>query len=244
MTRPPERTTPYSARGIAGSARSDAAYAHLKERLLEGDLAAGAKISVVEITRDLECSRVPVMEALKRLESEGFVRIVPQVGCRVVTPLPADVRDFFSLFAAVEGTVTRFAAARRSPAEAAEFDATCAGIDAALRAAAPPGEPDPTYRRLNLLFHSHIHRMARAPVATAIASGLWDRSDFYIKLAFGSLYFSRPVREAHAAIRAAIAAGDASAAGAAIAGQLEYVGERVADALGRQAVRPGAQRGA
>ncbi|MGE0337204.1 MAG: GntR family transcriptional regulator [Gammaproteobacteria bacterium] len=223
------------ARGNAGSARSEAAYAHLKHRLLEGDLTAGNKISVVEVTRALDCSRVPVMEALKRLESEGFIRIVPQVGCRVVTPVPADVRDFFSLFAAVEGTVTRLAAERRDAREVADFESTCDSIDAALADAAPPGEPDPTYRRLNLLFHSHIHRMARSPVTTAIASSLWDRSDFYIKLAFGSLYFSRRVREAHAAIRRAIAAGDGTGAGTAIASQLEFVGEAVAAALERQA---------
>lgn len=230
----PHRVLPPT-RGSAGSARSEAAYTHLKDRLLEGDLTAGAKISVVEITRALDCSRVPVMEALKRLESEGFIRIVPQVGCRVVTPVPADVRDFFSLFAAVEGTVTRLAAERREAREVADFESTCDSIDAALQDAAPPGEPDPTYRRLNLLFHSHIHRMARSPVTTAIASSLWDRSDFYIKLAFGSLYFSRPVRDAHAAIRRAIAAGDGAAAAAAIAAQLEYVGAGVATALERHA---------
>ena len=62
--------------------------------LLEGDLAAGDKLSVVDLTRTLDCSRVPVMEALKRLAGDGFVQIVPQVGCRVVTPRADDVRDF------------------------------------------------------------------------------------------------------------------------------------------------------
>lgn len=239
MNGPQSRRTLPVTRGSAGSARSETAYTHLKDRLLEGDLTAAAKISVVEITRALDCSRVPVMEALKRLEGEGFVRIVPQVGCRVVTPVPSDVRDFFSLFAAVEATVTRLAAERRDGHEVAEFEAACEVIDAALREAAPPGEPDPTYRRLNLLFHSHIHRMARSPVTTAIASGLWDRSDFYIKLAFGSLYFSRRVREAHTAIRHAIAGGDGAGAAAAIAGQLEYVGAAVAAALERLAEQRG-----
>lgn len=210
------------------------AYAHLKERLLEGDLDQGDKLSVVDLTRQLGCSRVPVMEALKRLEGEGFVHIVPQVGCSVVRPSPADVRDFFSLFAVVEARVTRFAAERRSAADLEEFARVCAHIDSALETAAGPGVNDPTYRRLNLLFHGCIHRMARSPVTTTIAADLWDRSDFYIKLAFGSLYFPRRVREAHARLRSALLAGDAAAAGAAIAGQLEEVGEGVATALARR----------
>lgn len=217
------------------AARAGTAYAHLKQRLLEGDLNAGDKLSVVDLTRQLACSRVPVMEALKRLEGEGYVRIVPQVGCHVVTPSPAEVRDFFTLFAAVEGGVARFAAARRTPADIAEFKTICTNIDAALTKASPPGVEDPTYRRLNLLFHSCIHRMAYSPVTTTIAAGLWDRSDFYIKLAFGSLYFSRRVRQAHEALREAIIAGDVDAAGTAIAGQLEDVGQGVAAELERQA---------
>ena len=160
------------------AARANNAYDYIKTRLLEGDYNAGQKLSVVELTRELNCSRVPVMEAIKRLASAGFVHIVPQVGCRVVTPQPAEVRDFFALFAAAEGTVTGFAAARRSAAEVDEFKQLCAHIDTIARSAGKPGDRDPTYRRLNLSFHAFIHRLARSPVTTAIATTMWDRSDF------------------------------------------------------------------
>ena len=220
-----------SARAGSPAARADAAYDYIKTRLLEGDYDAGHKLSVVELTRELACSRVPVMEAVKRLAGAGFVHIVPQVGCRVVTPRPNEVRDFFALFAAAEGTVTAFAAARRSAAEVEEFEQLCAYIDDVTVKAGKPGDRDPTYRRLNLLFHSFIHRLARSPVTTTIAATMWDRSDFYIKLAFGSLYFSRPVRAAHQAIRAALIAGDAQAARAAVAAHLDAVGDGVATAM-------------
>src|SRR5262249_4241585 len=113
-----------AAAGRAGTT----AYAHLKERLLEGDLGPGDRLSVVELTQLLSCSRVPVMEALKRLEGEGFVRIVPQVGCSVVAPAPADVEDFFALFADVEARMARFAAERRDAADLIEFAAVCTHI--------------------------------------------------------------------------------------------------------------------
>ena len=220
-----------TARNGSASARAESAYQYLKERLLEGDLRPADRLSVVELTAQLACSRVPVMEALKRLEGEGFVQIVPQVGCRVVTPQAEDVRDFFALFAAVESTVTAFAAARRTQADLDEFKRVCAQVDTGARRAGSLQDRDPTYRRLNLLFHSCIHRLARSPVTTAIAGGLWDRSDFYIKLAFGSLYFSRKVKAAHQAIRAAIIAGDADAASQAASAHLESVGEDVAARL-------------
>ncbi len=220
-------------RRVAGASQplAQLAYAHLMQQLLEGALAPGDRLSVVELAEHLGCSRVPVMEAMKRLDAEGFVEIVPQVGCRVARPDADEVRDFFELFAAVEGCVTRLAAARREDAELSEFKALCARLDRELKTAGGPEARDPRYRRLNLDFHSAIHRLARAPLACSVAAGMWDRSDFFIKVAFGSLYFSRRVRQAHLAIRRAIIEGNPDAAEAAIAGQLREVGEAVAARL-------------
>ena len=104
-------------------------------------------------------------------------------------------------------------------------------FEAGFAEAGGPHERDPAYRRLNVMFHSSIHRMAHSQAVTAIASSLWDRSDFYIKLAFGSLYFSKAVRNAHRLIHDAIVAGDADTARAAVSNHLLSVGKRVADKL-------------
>jgi DNA-binding GntR family transcriptional regulator len=65
---------------------------------------------------------------------------------------------------------------------------------------------------------------------------MWDRSDFYLRAAFGSLYFSPAVRRAHATIVAAIVAGDADTADAATVTHLSGIGER---AVGRLKSRLG-----
>ena len=207
------------------------AYAHLLQALLEGPLVPGDRLSVVDLAEQLGCSRVPVMEAVKRLAAEGFVDVIPQVGCRVARPDPAEVRDFFELFAAVEGCVTRLAAARRTPEDLASFKALCTRLDQALRNAGGPEARDPAYRRVNLEFHTAIHHLSRAPLACAVAAGMWDRSDFFIKVAFGSLYFNRRVRQAHSAMRKAIVDGDPAAAEAAVEAHLRDVGAAVAARL-------------
>ena len=210
-----------------GSARAEYAYETVRLELLEGALAPGDKLSVVELAEQLQCSRVPIMEALKRLEREELVTIVPQVGCRVVTPSIGDVADFFVLFAAVEAAVTAFAAERRGAADIVGFRAVCRDIDDALKSAGGPATQDPLYRRLNLRFHGEIHRMARSPGASKLAAALWDRSDFYIKMMFGSLYFSRRVIRSHRDIRRAIINGDPIAADAAVRDHLHRVGKAV-----------------
>jgi DNA-binding GntR family transcriptional regulator len=174
------------------------------------------------------------MEALKRLEGEGLVQIVPQVGCRVVVPDADDVADFFELFAVTEALVARLAAERRSEGEANEFRRICVDIESKLKSAGGPADHDPTYRHVNLLFHTQIHALARAPEPSRISAGLWDRSDFYIRVAFGSLYFSRRVRRAHGAVRDAIVNGRTTEAETAMREHLQSVGNAVAGALRRK----------
>ncbi len=135
--------------------------------------------------------------------------------------------DFFELFAAVEGCVTRLAAARRDANDVRAVKALCRQIDQDLKLAGGPAAREPAYRRLNLEFHTAIHAMSRALLACAVAAGMWDRSDFFIKVAFGSLYFSRRVRAALQAIRRAILDADPAAAEVAVESHLREVGAGV-----------------
>ena len=211
--------------------RAEQAYESLKMRLLEGDLDPDDTVSVTELSAQLECSRVPVMEALKRLEGDGFIRIVPQVGCRGVVPPPYQIRVFFTLLARAEASVAGFAAARRNQEDLASLDRVWNDLEAHLERAGGPASRDPLYRRLNLMFFGQIHAIARSPIASGLAAGMWDRSDFYIKIAFGSLYFSRDVRASQRRIRRAIVEGVVDDAERHVRQFLDTVGERVAHRL-------------
>src|SRR4051812_31077498 len=99
----------------------DLAYAYLKELLLGGGLDPGDQISSESVGRVLSISRAPVTDAIRRLTVEGLLEVVPQVGCRVVRPVAAEMADFYEIFGATEGVVARFAAERRSTGQADEF---------------------------------------------------------------------------------------------------------------------------
>src|SRR6185295_18859345 len=98
------------------------AYAYLKGLLLRGGLDPGDQISSEGVGRMLSISRAPVSDAIRRLTVEGLLEILPQVGCRVVRPVPAEVRDLYELFGATEGVIARLAAERRSALEADHFE--------------------------------------------------------------------------------------------------------------------------
>jgi len=68
------------------------------------------------------------MDAFKRLASEGFIEIIPQVGCRVVTPTRDEISDFFLILAGVEGTAAHTAAQRRTEDELGVMRAIVADV--------------------------------------------------------------------------------------------------------------------
>jgi DNA-binding GntR family transcriptional regulator len=200
----------------------DQAYGHVKQMLLNGLVRAGERFSIDEIANSLTMSRQPVMDAMKRLALEGFVEIVPQVGCRVRSSRDEEIDDFFRLFAAGEGQIAELAAARAERDDVLKLKLISAQIGALSSLDNDVKVRGTAYRHLNRQFHAEMRRIARSPVVASIVESLGDRSDFYIAQSEQPV-FGRYVSVAHAeheTIIAAIAEGDAAAARAACIGHI------------------------
>jgi DNA-binding GntR family transcriptional regulator len=72
---------------------ADRAYAHTKERILDGAYEEGQLIGEGEVSDAVGVSRTPVREAFLRLEAEGMLRLFPKRGALVVPISAADVED-------------------------------------------------------------------------------------------------------------------------------------------------------
>ncbi len=66
-----------------GEPLSEVATRYLRDAILEGRLRGGARIRQEAVARELGTSRIPVREALRQLENEGLVHLVPRSGARV-----------------------------------------------------------------------------------------------------------------------------------------------------------------
>ena len=76
---------------------AERALATLRDLIMGGELAPGARLGEVEIADRLGVSRTPVREALSRLAAEGLVEIAPNRGARVVTWTVAELEGVFDL---------------------------------------------------------------------------------------------------------------------------------------------------
>ena len=60
--------------------KSEIAYQKIREDIIVGKFPPGQKIVVSELSKEMRLSDIPIREAMKRLESEGFLEITPHVG--------------------------------------------------------------------------------------------------------------------------------------------------------------------
>ena len=81
---------------------SEKAYLSVRNRILHGVYAASARITEKEIAGSTGVSRTPVREALRRLQAEGFVTVIPNQGAVVAEWTDSDTNEVFDLRALLE----------------------------------------------------------------------------------------------------------------------------------------------
>jgi DNA-binding GntR family transcriptional regulator len=213
--RPPgrnDRARPIFRAPLRHETREELAYRHIRKALVGGQLAPGQRIVASAVAEAAGISRIPVMQALRRLESEGFVRITPHKDVVVAGLSPADFRERFLLMAALEALCVREANSRIAPAILERLRALQREIVAAraarntARAVAADGA-----------FHRLLWEASRLRQVLQILNNAWDRGEYYrvIMHARRGGFAAESIAE-HEAILEALEAGDIERAARAV----------------------------
>ena len=217
--------------------RHDRAYAYLRSLLLDGGLEPNDVISTDGIAKALNISRAPVTDAVKRLVSDGFLTVIPQVGCRITAPQPGEVTDFYRLFARSEAVIIGLAAERCRPAEAAALAVLVKDLDRQYVALQKSRDNGAALRALNRRRYEVLHKLAASRIAGELVANMWDRSDFYIRTAYGSFVQGPTIHRCNQRIWSAIVRRDAATAMRLTEGYLLQVGEQIAAQFAKRRVK-------
>jgi DNA-binding GntR family transcriptional regulator len=150
------------------------AYQDIRQAILEGRYVPGQRIVVSALAASSGVSRIPVLQALRRLETEGFVRITPHKDVIVAKLSPEEFRERFLLLATLEALCLREAAERITPDVIVRLRSLQANILTAKRL----GNTDQA-ASVDFEFHRTLWKLARLPHTLRMLQNLWDRGGYY-----------------------------------------------------------------
>lgn len=157
----------------AGASSSDVIHDALRVAIIRGELAEGQTLRQDAIARMFNVSRIPVREALKRLEAIGLVNSVRYKGVVVSRMSSAEIEEIFDFRATIEPKLIAHSVPRMSAQALDHAQSLC---DAFAR------EDDAgRWGDLNRLFHSALYVDAGLPYFFAAAEKANDRVERYIR---------------------------------------------------------------
>jgi DNA-binding GntR family transcriptional regulator len=188
---------------VRAPTKSDAAYAEIRSRILDGSLPPGCALNQEALAAALAISVTPLREALRRLEGEGLVQIRPDK-MDIVAPL--STREIQEL---------RYV---RNLLEPAAASLAAQNPDAGARARVGPlselaGNADPqAWHSAHRAFHDAVWELAGNLVLAEALKGIWVRMDRYRRLAVRPEDFVRMADVDHEGIARAVADADSQVA--------------------------------
>lgn len=172
---------------------ADTVRAHIEEAILSGQLPAGGRVNADDYARRMGVSHIPVREALRALQADGWIVHRPHQGAFVRGRDPGDLADLFEARMHLEGDIAVLAAQRRTTKQLDELDRILdrqAGTD-------EPGE----LARINAEFHVCLATCSQNSVLAEYLRDLSKRVRFYF-LPAAALRQSNSLAEHHGIVDA------------------------------------------
>jgi DNA-binding GntR family transcriptional regulator len=154
--------------------KSTYAYNELRRQIVCGELAPGERLDLNQLCDALQISRMPIREALSRLEEQGLVEIRPQAATVVSTLSVADLLDTYGARVALEALLAGAAAPH---VDAELLDEMARDLERQRECAANDLGRFLVYDRR---FHDRLYQRAGMARSQALVERLRDVADRYI----------------------------------------------------------------
>ncbi len=97
-------------------------YETLRDAIRSGSLPPGERLMEIQLAEELGVSRTPVREAIRKLELERFVVMLPRRGTYVANLSLKDINEVFEIRAALDGLAAGLAAERITEEELEQME--------------------------------------------------------------------------------------------------------------------------
>ncbi|MBA8906930.1 MULTISPECIES: GntR family transcriptional regulator [Aminobacter] len=183
---------------------ADIVYEALRKAIIEGDLAEGENLRQDQIALMFNTSRIPVREALSRLEQNGLITTQRYKGAVVAGLSIEEIEEIFEFRALIEAEVIRLAVPKLTGKTLDAARRHCQAFDSEANSA--------MWGEINRNFHYSLYEAARRPYYLQIVRASLDRIDRYLRAQLTLTNGMSRARREHKGILDACIAGDADKA--------------------------------
>jgi len=142
-------------------------YDILKEMIADRRFAPGSSLNVESLTQELEVSRTPIWEAVRKLEQEGIVAHTPHKGVRLIELTRQMAIELYEVRETMEAMAARLGAERATPEIIAQMEKILADQKPIVN-----GKNDVAYSRSDHDFHLLIYDACGNDLLKEILEGL------------------------------------------------------------------------
>jgi DNA-binding GntR family transcriptional regulator len=194
----------------------------LRQRILSGQLRPGEPLRQEALADELGVSRIPVREAIRRLEAEGLVAVHAHRGAYVCGVSAADVIETFELRLQIEPWL--FGEAIRA-GDGARLQQARAALEDTLHA------DTAAWGRANWRLHEALYLPARRELAMTVLRQLHDRGDRYLRFQVVNVPLRQQAYAEHLGLIEHAEKGDVEGAVEALRAHIQVAREQVVDVV-------------
>ncbi|MBB5216605.1 GntR family transcriptional regulator [Parapusillimonas granuli] len=203
-------------------------YQRLRSGVLKGEFPPGQILRQEELAQRFGASRVPLREAMTRLETEGLLELRPRRGYAVISLEPEEIQEIFALRAIIEGHAGAAAALARTDKDIKAVKALLLKME---KVSISTPEKANAWLELNSAFHDRIFLSAGLRHVSRVALMLRDMVEPYIRIEIGLTMDVAEAQVEHRQIFDALVAGDSERLGHLSKIHCEHTAARLIKAL-------------
>ena len=111
----------------------DVVFNTLRQAILTGELSPGERLMEIHLANRLGVSRTPIREAIRKLELEGLVTMIPRRGAEVAQITEKSMNDVLEVRSAMDALCVELACDRITVAELERLHAACEEFEKAVK---------------------------------------------------------------------------------------------------------------
>jgi len=194
----------------------------IRKKIINGEIKHNLKLSTRQLSEELEVSRTPVREAIRRLESEGLIDLLPRKGFIVKEYSIDKIKEIYDVRRVLEIKAISLACKNITKKELDNIEALAQRLNKALQ---NKKIDILDIEQLNKKFHFAIYQASRNETLNQIIRNLWFRVSGLLITIFSTPHRREEIPQEHEAVIRALRRKDEDACRRALIKHMEVTEE-------------------